>query len=248
MYSSFRTLSYLFMAGKVIWRYSTLLLPFSWADKVIKYLGIFVTESLAITYTANFPPFLKKSKADIKRLSTLPFFVAGWPDLIKMVVLLQTLWNFQLFPILLREKSIHESLECYFLFPLFQNIIGPTFSKFYIRNLTQKYPTLGLYESHGPFFLPFINYHIWVYIFYGFAYYCHVFLRWVGWMSEQVVGNLRFILFKSYSHFHLIVVFSLSDYVLCPFSLPLPSFVCSSCMQINWILCVIKYSHSTAST
>lgn len=48
------------------------------------------------------------------------------------------------------------------------------------------------------------------------------------------------------SQFHLIVVFSFSDYVLCPFFRPAPSFACFSCRQINWTLCVKEQSQSNA--
>lgn len=58
-----------------------------------------------------------------------------------------------------------------------------------------------------------------------------------------IVHNYRFLTAQcllgrsGYSHFPMRIVFSLSDYDLCSFSLLLPSSACSSCMQINWTLC-----------
>lgn len=71
---------------------------------------------------------------------------------------------------------------------------------------------------------------------------------WCFFFNSVLMFCLTFQLTARRLPFHLIVVFSFSDYVLCPFFLPAPSFACSSCTQTDWTLHGKELSPSKAST
>ena len=78
--------------------------PFKWVDQGFKYLGIFITGSLANTFNSNFVPLLKKVEEDFNRWSTLPLSLAGRVNLIKMTILPKFLYLFQHIPVLISKK------------------------------------------------------------------------------------------------------------------------------------------------
>lgn len=78
--------------------------PFRWVDQGFKYLGIFITGSLASTFNSNFNPLLKKVEEDFSRWSTLPLSLAGRVNLIKMTILPKFLYLFQHIPVLISKK------------------------------------------------------------------------------------------------------------------------------------------------
>ena len=78
--------------------------PFKWVDQGFKYLGIFITGSLANTFNSSFVPLLKKVEEDFNRWSTLPLSLVGRVNLIKMTILTKFLYLFQHIPVLISKK------------------------------------------------------------------------------------------------------------------------------------------------
>jgi len=92
-----------FAINNPIGKFPSHVAPFKWVDQGFKYLGIFITRSLANTFNNNFVPF-KKVEDDFNRWSTLPLSLAGRVNLIKMTILPKFLYLFQHIPVLISKK------------------------------------------------------------------------------------------------------------------------------------------------
>lgn len=76
-----------------------LLSQFKWQPKVLKYLGIFITNDLSKVYQANYLPLLEKVKHDLQKWTALSISLIGRVNIIKMNVLPKFMYLFQTIPV-----------------------------------------------------------------------------------------------------------------------------------------------------
>ena len=96
--------SELFAINNLVGKLPNHVAPFKWVDQGFKYLGIFITGSLANTFNSSFVPLLKKVEEDFNRWSTLPLSLVGRVNLIKMTILPKFINLFQHIPVLISKK------------------------------------------------------------------------------------------------------------------------------------------------
>lgn len=74
--------------------------PFRWSQSGFVYLGIHITPFFSGLYKANPLPIIRKIKEDMARWTALPLSLLGRVNLVKMVILPQLLYPFQMIPAL----------------------------------------------------------------------------------------------------------------------------------------------------
>lgn len=96
--------SELFPVNNLVGHLPNNIAPFRRTDTGFKYLGIFITQTLADTFNKNLVPLLDRVEEDFARWSALPLSLTGRVNLIKMAVLPKFLYLFQHIPVLNSKK------------------------------------------------------------------------------------------------------------------------------------------------
>ena len=75
------------------------LIPFTIATKIIKYLGINLPKETKELYIENYKTLMKEIKGNINRWRDIPCFWVGRINIVKMTILLNTIYKFNVIPI-----------------------------------------------------------------------------------------------------------------------------------------------------
>ena len=74
-------------------------IPFTIATKIIKYTEINLPKETEKLYTENYMTLIKEIKDDINRCRDIPCFRVGRFNVVKMTILLNTIYKFNVIPI-----------------------------------------------------------------------------------------------------------------------------------------------------
>ena len=74
-------------------------MPFTIATKIIKYLGINLPKETKELYSENYETLMKKIKDEINRWRDIPCSWLGRISIVKMTILLKTIYRFTVIPI-----------------------------------------------------------------------------------------------------------------------------------------------------
>ena len=83
-------------------------IPFTIATKRIKYLGIHLPKETKELYTENYKTLIKEIKDEINRWSDIPCYLVGRINIVKMAILSNAIYRFNVMSIKLPRASFTE--------------------------------------------------------------------------------------------------------------------------------------------
>ena len=83
-------------------------IPFTNATKRIKYLGIHLPKETKELYTENYKTLIKEIKDEINRWSDIPCYLVGRINIVKMAILSNAIYRFNVMSIKLPRASFTE--------------------------------------------------------------------------------------------------------------------------------------------